>query len=41
MLLRRMTQHVKDQNWFASEIDFPIGVIGESFAPGCCQWNRT
>ena len=28
MLLRRMTQHVKDQNWFAVVIDFLIVVLG-------------
>lgn len=28
MLLRRVTKHVKDQNWFAVGIDFVIVVIG-------------
>ncbi|TDR22345.1 hypothetical protein [Marinicella litoralis] len=28
MLLRRITQHVKDQNWFAVLIDFLIVVVG-------------
>ena len=28
MLLRRITQHVKDQNWFAVAVDFVIVVIG-------------
>ena len=28
MLLRRITQHVKDQNWFAVGIDFCIVVLG-------------
>ena len=28
MLLRRVMQHVKDQNWFAVCIDFLIVVVG-------------
>ena len=28
MLLRRITKHVKDQNWFAVFIDFLIVVVG-------------
>jgi hypothetical protein len=28
MLLRRITQHVKDQNWFAVLLDFVIVVAG-------------
>lgn len=28
MLLRRITQHVKDQNWTAVALDFCIIVIG-------------
>ena len=28
MLLRRITQHVKDQNWFAVFLDFLIVVLG-------------
>ena len=28
MLLRRITKHVKDQNWFAVSLDFFIVVIG-------------
>lgn len=27
MLLRRITQHVKDQNWFAVGLDFLIVVV--------------
>ncbi|WP_340694165.1 hypothetical protein [Hyphomonas sp.] len=32
MLLRRMTQHVKEQNWFAVGLDFLIVVMGVGFA---------
>ena len=28
MLLRRITKHVKDQNWFAVVLDFAIVVAG-------------
>jgi len=28
MILRRLTKHVKDQNWFAVGLDFVIVVIG-------------
>jgi hypothetical protein len=28
MILRRLTDHVKDQNWFAVGVDFVIVVIG-------------
>jgi hypothetical protein len=29
MILRRVTEHVRDQNWFAVGIDFVIVVVGE------------
>lgn len=28
MLLRRITEHVKNQNWFAVALDFLIVVVG-------------
>lgn len=28
MILRRLTKHVKDQNWFAVALDFLIVVVG-------------
>jgi len=39
MLLRRMTQHVKDQNWFAVVIDFLIVVLGVLVATQVSNWN--
>ncbi|AKS41195.1 hypothetical protein [Wenzhouxiangella marina] len=27
MILRSITEHVRDQNWFAVFLDFPVGVI--------------
>jgi hypothetical protein len=38
MLLRRLTQHLKDQNWFAVALDFLIVVIGVGFALMAEQW---
>ena len=38
MLLRRITQHVKDQNWFAVVIDFVIVVIGVVMGLQAQQW---
>ncbi len=38
MLLRRMTQHVKNQNWFAVALDFVIVVIGVGVALTGQQW---
>lgn len=32
MALRRLTQHIKDQNWFAVTLDFVIVVIGVGVA---------
>ena len=40
MLLRRITQHVKEQNWFAVGIDFFIVVLGVLFALMAEQWLR-
>lgn len=48
MLLRRMSEHIKAQNWFAVAIDFAIVVIGvytavaiESWAADRAQVKRT
>lgn len=40
MLLRRITQHVKDQNWFAVFIDFLIVVVGILIAFQITNWNE-
>jgi len=39
MLLRRVTQHVKEQNWFAVGIDFVIVVIGVFIGIQVANWN--
>ena len=39
MLLRRITQHVKAQNWFAVGIDFAIVVIGVYIGIQVSNWN--
>lgn len=41
MLLRRITKHVKDQNWFAVGIDFFIVVIGVFIGIQVANWNET
>lgn len=41
MLLRRITKHVKDQNWFAVGIDFIIVVIGVGVALAAGEWVNT
>ncbi len=41
MLLRRVTQHVKDQNWFAVGIDFMIVVIGVFIGIQVANWNAS
>jgi len=40
MLLRRITKHVKDQNWFAVGIDFLIVVIGVFVGLQVSNWNE-
>ena len=40
MLLRRITQHVKDQNWFAVAIDFAIVVFGVFIGIQVANWNE-
>ena len=39
MLLRRITKHVKDQNWFAVGIDFIIVVVGVFIGIQVANWN--
>lgn len=39
MLLRRITKHVRDQNWFAVGLDFFIVVIGVFFGIQIGNWN--
>ena len=39
MLLRRITQHIKDQNWFAVFIDFVIVVVGVFIGIQVANWN--
>lgn len=41
MLLRRVTQHVGDQNWFAVIIDFAIVVVGVFIGIQVANWNDT
>jgi hypothetical protein len=41
MLLRSVTKHVKDQNWFAVFIDFIIVVVGILIAFQITEWNET
>ena len=40
MLLRRITKHVTDQNWFAVFIDFLIVVIGVFIGIQVANWNE-
>ena len=40
MLLRRITKHVKDQNWFAVVIDFLIVVVGVFIGIQVSNWNE-
>ena len=40
MLLRRITKHVKDQNWFAVFLDFFIVVAGILIAFQITEWNE-
>ena len=41
MLLRRLSQHVKDQNWFAVLLDFVIVVFGVFIGIQVSNWNET
>ena len=40
MLLRRLTEHVKDQNWFAVVLDFVIVVAGILIAFQIANWSE-
>ena len=40
MLLRSLTKHVKDQNWFAVFLDFLIVVVGILIAFQITNWNE-
>lgn len=39
MILRRLSKHVKEQNWFAVGLDFLIVVIGVLLAIQISNWN--
>ncbi|MFN7163640.1 MAG: hypothetical protein ACK4P2_02365 [Hyphomonas sp.] len=39
MILRRITEHVKAQNWFAVALDFLIVVLGVFVAMQVANWN--
>ena len=41
MILRSVTKHVKDQNWFAVFIDFFIVVIGVFIGIQVANWNES
>lgn len=41
MLFRRITKHVREQNWFAVGIDFCIVVIGVFIGIQVANWNDT
>lgn len=41
MLLRSITKHVKDQNWFAVCLDFFIVVVGVFIGIQVANWNET
>ena len=40
MLFRRISKHVKDQNWFAVALDFFIVVAGILIAFQITNWNE-
>jgi len=41
MLLRSISKHVKDQNWFAVGVDFFIVVVGLFIGIQMANWNET
>ena len=40
MLLRRLTRHIKDQDWFAVGIDFIIVIVGVFIGIQVANWNE-
>lgn len=40
MLIRRFSQHIKDQNWFAVVLDFFVIVIGIFIGLQVTDWNQ-
>ncbi len=41
MILRSLTRHVRDQNWFAVGLDFLIVVLGVFIGIQVANWNET
>lgn len=41
MLLRRISSHVNEQNWFAVGIDFVIVVVGVFIGIQVSNWNES
>jgi hypothetical protein len=41
MILRRLTQHIKAQNWFAVGLDFLIVVVGVFMGLQVSNWNES
>lgn len=39
MILRRLTKHIEDQNWFAVGVDFLIVVVGVFIGIQVANWN--
>ncbi|MBT1449322.1 hypothetical protein KJ365_00385 [Glaciecola sp. XM2] len=39
MILRRLTKHIKDQNWFAVALDFVIVIVGVFIGIQVSNWN--
>jgi len=39
MILRRLTKHIEDQNWFAVTLDFLIVVVGVFIGLQVANWN--
>jgi len=40
MILRRVVEHAKTQNWFAAALDFFIVVLGVFVALEVANWNQ-
>ena len=41
MILRRFTQHVNEQNWFAVGLDLAVVVLGIVIGLGVTDWNQS